>query len=192
VPLRSCRSICYPSRNAPCFSRTSPCLSPGEPNPSVTLSGCLRQHDGFRALAYVRAGQHHLVSRKGYVYRFDDLTEQIVASLNVQSAVLDGEIACLDKTGKSQFKRRMYRRGEAYFYAFDILGLDGQDLRPLPLHARKQKLKRLVPAQPSALLYVDHIEQHGERLFHLACREDLEGIVAKLRNGAYDCKHVTS
>src|ERR1700730_2825185 len=150
------------------------------------------KHDGFRALADVQAGRCQLVSRKGYVYkRFGELTEQIAASLNVQT-VLDGEIVSLDKSGKSQFKSLMYRRGEAYFYAFDILELDGQYLRPLPLHARKQKLKRLVPAQPSALLYVDHIEQHGERLFQLACREDLEGIVAKLRNGTYDCQHATS
>ena len=54
------------------------------------------------------------------------------------------------------------------------------------------EIQRLIPRQPSALLYVDHIDQHGERLFHLACREDLEGIVAKLGNGAYDCQHGTS
>jgi bifunctional non-homologous end joining protein LigD len=151
------------------------------------------KHDGFRALAYVQAGQCQLFSRKGYVYkRFGELTEHIGAGVNVQSVVLDGEIVCLDKNGKSQFKSLMYQRGEAYFYAFDILQLDGRDLRSLPLHARKQKLKRLIPDQPSALLYVDHIEQHGERLFHLACREDLEGIVAKLRNGTYDCQHGTS
>jgi hypothetical protein len=132
------------------------------------------KHDGFGALAYVKADQCQLVSRKRYVYkRFEKLTEQIAASLNVQTAVLDGEIVCLDDTGKSQFKSLMYRRGEAYFYAFDILQLNGKDLRSLPLHARKQKLKRLIPEQPSALLYVDYIEQHGERLFHLACREDL-------------------
>jgi bifunctional non-homologous end joining protein LigD len=53
--------------------------------------------------------------------------------------VLDGEIVCLDKSGKSQFKSLMYRRGEAYFYAFDIFELDGRDLRSLPLHARKEK-----------------------------------------------------
>ena len=46
----------------------------------------------------------------------------------------------------------------------------------MPLQLRKRELKRLIPDQPSALLYVDRIEQHGERLFHLACREDLEGI----------------
>src|ERR1700730_19444923 len=54
------------------------------------------------------------------------------------------------------------------------------------------EIQRLIPRQPSALLYVDHIDQHGERLFHLACREDLEGIVAKLGNGTYDCQHGTS
>jgi len=151
------------------------------------------KHDGFLALAYLKAGQCQLVSRKGYVYkRFGELTEHIGASVNVQSAVLDGEIVCLDKSGKSQFKSLMYRRGEAYLYAFDILELNGRDLRSLPLHARKQRLKRLIPQQPSALLYVDHIDQDGERLFHLACREDLEGIVAKLRSGAYDCQHGTS
>jgi bifunctional non-homologous end joining protein LigD len=151
------------------------------------------KHDGFRALAYLERGQCQLVSRKGHVYkRFGELTEHIAASVDVQGAVLDGEIVCLDDRGRSQFKSLMYRRMEPYFYAFDILELDGRDLRSLPLHARKQKLKGLIPGQPSVLLYVDHIDQHGERLFQLACREDLEGIVAKLRNGTYDCQHGTS
>jgi bifunctional non-homologous end joining protein LigD len=68
------------------------------------------KHDGFRALAYLKEGRCKLVSRKGYVYkRFGELTEHIGASVNVQSAVLDGEIVCLDKSGKSQFKSLMYR-----------------------------------------------------------------------------------
>jgi bifunctional non-homologous end joining protein LigD len=84
------------------------------------------KHNGFRALAYLNAGQCHLVSRKGYAYkRFQELTEQMAASLSAQSVVLDGEIVCLDRTGKSQFKRLMYRGGEAHFYAFDILQLNG-------------------------------------------------------------------
>jgi hypothetical protein len=65
-------------------------------------------------------------------------------------------------------------------------------LRSLPLQVRKRELRRLIPDQPSALLYADHIEQYGEELFHLACREDLEGMVAKLRNGTYDCQYGTS
>jgi bifunctional non-homologous end joining protein LigD len=150
------------------------------------------KHDGFRALAYLKAGQCQLVSRKRYTYsRFEKLTEQIASSLSVQSAVLDGEIVCLDEKGKSQFKLLMYRRGEPYFYAFDLLQLNGKDLRSMP-HARKHELKRLIPEQPSAILYVDHVEAQGERLFHVACREDLEGIVAKLRNNTYDCQRATS
>ena len=62
----------------------------------------------------------------------------------------------------------------------------------MPLDARKRTLERLIPKQPSALLYVDHIEPHGERLFHLACREDLEGIVAKWKDGRYDPTRPTS
>ncbi len=151
------------------------------------------KHDGFRAIAYVKAGHCQLVSRRGYVYkRFQALAEQIAESLDVQNAVLDGEIVCLDGHGKSQFKTLLYRRGTPCFYAFDILELQGKDLRALPLVTRKRHLKRIVPCAPSALLYVDHIEERGEELFQLACREDLEGIVAKWKNGLYDAERVSS
>ena len=119
------------------------------------------------------------------------LAEQIAESLDVQNAVLDGEIVCQDGHGKSQFKTLLYRRGTPYFYAFDILELQGKDLRSLPLVTRKRHLKRIVPSAPSALLYVDHIEERGEELFRLACREDLEGIVAKWKNGLYDAERVS-
>lgn len=103
------------------------------------------KHDGFRALAYVRNGECRLASRKGNIYqRFSPLSVQIVASLNAKSAVLDGEIVCLDADGKSQFKSLMCRRGEPYFYAFDILQLNGKDLRSMPLIRRKQHLRRAI------------------------------------------------
>jgi bifunctional non-homologous end joining protein LigD len=73
----------------------------------------------------------------------------------------------------------MYRRRTPYFYAFDILRLNEEDLRSLPLLTRKRHLRKLIPKNASPLLYVDHIEKRGEDLFQLACREDLEGIVAK-------------
>jgi bifunctional non-homologous end joining protein LigD len=140
------------------------------------------KHDGFRALAYVRNGECRLVSRKGNTYqRFSPLSVQIVASLNAKSAVLDGEIVCLDADGKSQFKSLMYRRGEPYFYAFDILQLNGKDLRSMPLIRRKQHLRRAISNTISPLLYVDHIDQRGTDLFELACREDLEVAKRHLR-----------
>jgi bifunctional non-homologous end joining protein LigD len=72
------------------------------------------------------------------------------------------------------------------FYAFDLLGLDSQDLWARSLIERKQLLRELVPAQPSAVLYASHIDGHGREFYQLACERDLEGIVAKRKLGAYD------
>ncbi len=123
--------------------------------------------------------------------RFVDLSEDITHCLRCD-AVLDGEIVCLDSDGRSNFKSLMYRRGTPYFYAFDVLELNGRDLRILPLITRKQKLKQIVPPQPCPVLFMDYVEEKGEALFELACRADLEGIVAKQRDGAYDVTHTTT
>ena len=94
--------------------------------------------DGFRALAYVDDGHCELVSRKGHTYkRFQDLAQGIATDLNAANAVLDGEIVCLDDQGRSQFYDLMFHRGKPYFYAFDLLYVDGVDLRELPLVERK-------------------------------------------------------
>ncbi len=68
---------------------------------------------------------------------------------------------------------------------FDLLYLDGKDLRGLPLIERKRTLHKVVPKHPTSLLYVDHVEADGERLFKLACERDLEGIVAKDQQSRY-------
>jgi ATP-dependent DNA ligase len=65
------------------------------------------------------------------------------------------------------------------FYAFDLLWLDGEDVRPRPLEERKRLLRSIAPEQPSVLLYANHIERTGIDFFRLACEQDLEGIVAK-------------
>jgi hypothetical protein len=99
--------------------------------------------------------------------------------------VLDGEIVCLDKNGKPQFRDLLFRRGERHFYAFDLLRCEGEDLRYLPLADRKLRLRSVVPQRGERLLYCDHVEQDGEGLFRLACEQDLEGIVAKNRFAPY-------
>ena len=71
------------------------------------------------------------------------------------------------------------------FYAFDLLWLDGKDLRSRPLIERKRLLESIIPAQPSVLLYAGHIECTGAELYRLTCDQDLEGIVAKLKRGQY-------
>jgi len=102
-------------------------------------------------------------------------------------AVLDGEIVILDSDGRPQFYELLKRRGrgEPVFYAFDLLCLDGEDLRARPLIEQKRLLRSIVPDQPSVLLYADHIERTGIEFFRLTCEQDLEGIVAKLRHGRY-------
>ncbi len=95
--------------------------------------------DGFRALAYVQGGQCELVSRKGHVYqRFVELRREIVADLTVENCLLDGELVCLDDQGRSRFHDLMFNRAKPYFYAFDVLYVDGVDLRALPLVERKR------------------------------------------------------
>jgi bifunctional non-homologous end joining protein LigD len=132
------------------------------------------KHDGFRALAYVVDGDCRLVSRKNYVYRrFEPLCESIASALGERDAILDGEIVCLGDDGRSFFKHLMYRRGEPYFYAFDLLWFDGEDLRQWPLIDRKRALRKIVPRRDSRLLYVEHVEGHGEDFFKLICDADL-------------------
>jgi len=83
------------------------------------------------------------------------------------------------------FNQLFYRRGDPRFYAFDLLFLNGRDLRNLPLVERKARLRKIIPPQPSRVLLCDHIEECGEELFAAACARDLEGIVAKWKQGKY-------
>ena len=127
-----------------------------------------------------------MVSRKGNVFKsFPSLAAAIHIDLDCQ-AVLDGEIVILSN-GRPQFYELLKRRGrgEPVFYAFDLLWLDGEDLRSRPLIERKRLLRSIIPDQPSVLLYADHIERNGIEFFRLTCEQDLEGIVAKLKHGQY-------
>jgi bifunctional non-homologous end joining protein LigD len=88
------------------------------------------KHDGFRALAYVEGHRCRLVSRRGHEFRkWDLLCEEIAHSVRCTSAVLDGELVCLEPDGRSNFYRLMFRLDWPYFYAFDVLSVDGEDLR---------------------------------------------------------------
>ena len=101
--------------------------------------------DGFRSLAYVEKGECRLVSRKDNTYQsFTDLCAWIRQHLKDKDAILDGEMVCLDESGRSVFNELFYRQGEAYFYAFDLLWLNGKDLREWPL------LKRKAPEEANA------------------------------------------
>jgi len=143
------------------------------------------KYDGFRALACLDLSGVRLISRNANRFStFDPLCQSIAFFLSVKTAVIDGEIACLDERGCSQFNRLLFRRGEPTFCAFDLLSLNGRDLRDRPLSERKRRLRDILLECPQ-LLFVDHVEERGEELFELVCQRDLEGIIAKHRLSRY-------
>jgi len=143
------------------------------------------KHDGFRAVLYVEDGQCWLVSRNQKNLKFESL-KKALSGLPVKSAVLDGEVICLDNKGVSRFNALLERKVEPIFYTFDLLWLDGEDLRKLPLIVRKGRLQRLIESSGiRRILYAQHVEGRGKELFKEICRRDLEGMVAKRKQGIY-------
>jgi bifunctional non-homologous end joining protein LigD len=127
-----------------------------------------------------------LVSRHGNPFgRFAPLADALRQSLRVRSAVIDGEVVRLDRHGRPQFRDLLFARGEPAFVAFDVLALNGRDLRALPLLERKRQLRRIVPAESTCVVYAEHVVGTGCQLFDLICARDLEGIVAKVATSRY-------
>jgi bifunctional non-homologous end joining protein LigD len=88
--------------------------------------------DGFRALAHVQGHRCTLMSRIGRVFKsWPQLSEEIAHAVRAYSVVLDGEICCLDADGRSNFHKVMFRRDWPFFYAFDVLSMEGRDVRGL-------------------------------------------------------------
>jgi bifunctional non-homologous end joining protein LigD len=131
--------------------------------------------DGFRALAYIQGGRCEVVSRKNHVYKsFSRLCSDIAAGLKIEDAILDGEIVCLGADGLPIFNQLLYHRGTPYFYAFDMLWLNGSDWRGAALIERKDALQRIIPSQPFPVIYNSHQDGEGKALFEAACRIDLK------------------
>jgi len=146
------------------------------------------KHDGFRCVAYIEDRKCELVSRKRNVYKSFPTLAASLGALRFKNAILDGEIVCLDSAGHSVFLELLHHRHsrDPIFYAFDLLWLDGSDLRELPLIERKRRLKKLLRAlRAPRILCADHVEGHGVELFRAVCARDCEGIVAKHKLAPY-------
>ena len=144
------------------------------------------KHDGFRAIAYIEAGECKLVSRNLNHFKSFDHLKKSLDKLPVRNAILDGEVICLDSNGVSQFNELMSRKGKPVYYAFDLLWLDGKDLRSLPLIERKHRLHELIQKSDCPrIIYAQHIEGQGVGFFQEICRRNLEGIVCKRKGGIY-------
>ena len=135
---------------------------------------------------YIEDGECRLVSRNGHTYRsFDPLRAGVVGALKVKDAILDGEIVCLDAEGRPLFNRLLFRRQTPVYAAFDIVWVNGQDLRDRPLVDHKARLRAILPVESPHLLHVDYLPEKGQELFALACEQDLEGVVGKWGQGTY-------
>ena len=146
--------------------------------------------DGYRAQAHLSAGKATIYTRNG-----NDWSRQFapiaaaVAQLKARSAILDGEAVVLDKDGKSDFGAL---RGELdgkssrlRFCVFDLVELDGRDLRPLPLLERRKRLGKLLQGAPPTLIEVEALEVDGPAMLDAARRLRLEGIVSKEASAPY-------
>ena len=144
--------------------------------------------DGYRTIAELSGADVLLYSRNNLSFnrKFPSLVRSI-AALNL-NAVLDGEVVVLDESGRSSFQLlQNYQRtgrGNICFFAFDLLYLDGEDLRDQPLLARKGRLHTLLPDLPD-IRYSDHLMEYGREFFDLARRNNLEGILAKRATSTY-------
>lgn len=137
--------------------------------------------DGFRGVLHVENGRGHFTSKSSKpLGRFDELANGIARTLPVKSAIFDGEIIVMGNGGPD-FNALFFRRGVPSYAAFDLLWLDGRDLRTQPLWRRKKALHKLIARSPIG--YVDHVDDPG--LFAVTAERDLEGIVAKRRTDPY-------
>ena len=149
--------------------------------------------DGYRLVAMVRDGQARLLTRKAndWTDRFPGLAA-VFAGLPAKTAVMDGELVVVAPNGTTSFQMLQNvigsaRQDELVFYVFDLMYLDGHDLRGVPLLQRKEALRALLAALPAGgpIRFSDHVLGSGEAFHAQACRMGLEGIIAKRADSRY-------
>lgn len=143
--------------------------------------------DGFRVVAHADHGEVRLYSRGGK--NLTNVYPAIAKALTKvrHDAVIDGELVALDRKGRSSFQllqEARKSRARLRYCAFDLMYLDGHDLRRLPLLERKQKLHRILRGG-SLVRYSRHVRRNGIRAFRAAARKRLEGVIAKRAEGRY-------
>jgi len=147
------------------------------------------KHDGYRLIVQREGKRVRLYTRNGHDWtdRYPLIVEAALKN-RITSFVIDGEAVLLGVNGISDFNGLHSRRhnDEVQLYAFDILALDREDLRKLPLHLRKNNLARLLARRPEGILISDFEQDEiGPDLFRKACEFGLEGLVSKRRDSPY-------
>jgi bifunctional non-homologous end joining protein LigD len=146
------------------------------------------KYDGFRAIAALSGSGLVFKSRNGNDLsgRFPVIADAL-RRLRVPEAVIDGEVVALDKKGRSSFQLLQNNQsgGELRFFAFDLLWLDGHDLRDKPLEARRELLESLFSGVKPPLQLAERIDQPRDRALKEAKRRGWEGLIAKRKGSPY-------
>jgi bifunctional non-homologous end joining protein LigD len=150
------------------------------------------KHDGFRFICHRDGERVRVFSRTGHEWSAQlPAIATALRTLPVRSVVLDGEGVICGPDGVSDFDRMrgmFSRKGslDVFLYAFDVLELDGRDLRPQSWDARRALLTQLLDRRQDGLRLSEHVEDtDGTVVFQQACVMGLEGIVAKRRDSRY-------
>lgn len=147
--------------------------------------------DGYRIQAHLKDAVAQLLTRSGLNWSnsFPHLLESM-GKIKAENAIFDGEVVALDENGHSNFQKLQNAlttkkdQGLAY-YIFDLLYLNGKDLRSTPLIERKEILKDLLKHSSPNIIYSDHILDKGEDFYKVSCDHHLEGIVSKRADSTY-------
>ena len=147
------------------------------------------KHDGYRLMARRDPVGIRLLTRRGNDWsdRYPLIVEA-VNHLKVRSCLIDGEVVCCDERGLAIFATLRQRRNEAsaFLYAFDLLELDGADMRREPIEVRKATLASILRRSRPGVRLNEHLErQDGMVVFQHACKMGLEGIVSKRLGSRY-------
>src|SRR5262244_1536764 len=176
-------------RVAPRLGIIEPCLpSPAKAPPSG--AGWIHEikHDGFRILARKDSAGVRLITRNGndFSSRFPFIA-MAVGKLPVRSCLIDGEAIVCDENGLAIFDliRRHGALASAVLCAFDLLELDGRNLRGEPIEKRKELLAELLNGQQMSIVLNEHFEEEGAAVYRAACQLGCEGIVSKRLGSPY-------
>lgn len=150
------------------------------------------KYDGYRIVAFSDRNGVRLDSRNGldFTEKFPAVARAMAEFAKGRAFVLDGEMVVADENGRTDFQKlqryvKSGRGGPAVYMAFDLLAIDGRDIRNLPLTERKEKLSALLENAPENICFGKHVEGEGAACFRAAEKLGFEGIVGKRKDSAY-------
>lgn len=151
------------------------------------------KYDGYRIMAFVEGNNARLITRNGndFSKRFYEISSSLIDWAKGRAFVLDGEVVITDESGKTDFQAlqnylKNKKSQNLTYIIFDLLALDGVDIREQPLVKRKEILENLMKDAPKRLYYSRYVKGYGKESFAAACESNMEGIIGKKVDSTYN------